>query len=141
MSHDLERPSPATSAGSAPRASSTRMPTPTALCSFSAELLEQMVGFGSLVPKTKNLVVGGGLTGFVFGVYYYTMRAVGNTDELQVAIDKFEDLKKRDNAATPAANPSTPGSSCWPSFMFRRDVQDEEVRRSTKFLIIEASFF
>ncbi|KAI4972004.1 hypothetical protein ZWY2020_002929 [Hordeum vulgare] len=77
----------------------------------SAELLDQMVGFGSLAPKTKNLVVGGGLTGFVFGVYYYTMRAVGNTDELQVAIDKFEDLKKKDDAATPAANPSTPGSS------------------------------
>ncbi|XBI11017.1 uncharacterized protein [Aegilops tauschii subsp. strangulata] len=75
-----------------------------------AELPEQMVGFGSLAPKTKNLVVGGGLTGFVFGVYYYTMRAVGSTDELQVAIDKFEDLKK-DAAATPTANPSTPGSS------------------------------
>ncbi|XP_048545184.1 uncharacterized protein LOC125524154 [Triticum urartu] len=77
----------------------------------SAELPEQMVGFGSLAPKTKNLVVGGGLTGFVFGVYYYTMRAVGSTDELQVAIDKFEDLKKKDADATPAANPSTPGSS------------------------------
>ena len=70
-----------------------------------------MVGFGSLAPKTKNLVVGGGLTGFVFGVYYYTMRAVGSTDELQVAIDKFEDPKKKDADATPAANPSTPGSS------------------------------
>ncbi|VAI76699.1 unnamed protein product [Triticum turgidum subsp. durum] len=79
--------------------------------SLSAELPEQMVGFGSLAPKTKNLVVGGGLTGFVFGVYYYTMRAVGSTDELQVAIDKFEDLKKKDADATPAANPSTPGSS------------------------------
>uniref|UniRef100_A0A8I7B8G8 Cytochrome c oxidase assembly factor 3 mitochondrial coiled-coil domain-containing protein n=1 Tax=Hordeum vulgare subsp. vulgare TaxID=112509 RepID=A0A8I7B8G8_HORVV len=85
----------------------------TSLCPVcsSAELLEQMVGFGSLAPKTKNLVVGGGLTGFVFGVYYYTMRAVSNTDELQVAIDKLKELKKRDDAATPAANPSTPGSS------------------------------
>ncbi|KAM3211938.1 hypothetical protein ACQJBY_065189 [Aegilops geniculata] len=80
------------------------------VCS-SPELPEQMVGFGSLAPKTKNLVVGGGLTGFVFGVYYYTMRAVGSTDELQVAIDKFEDLKKKDADATTAANPSTPGSS------------------------------
>ncbi|KAE8787816.1 Delta(3,5)-Delta(2,4)-dienoyl-CoA isomerase, mitochondrial [Hordeum vulgare] len=44
-------------------------------------------------------------------VYYYTMRAVSNTDELQVAIDKLKELKKRDDAATPAANPSTPGSS------------------------------
>ncbi|KAI4987626.1 hypothetical protein ZWY2020_020426 [Hordeum vulgare] len=75
----------------------------------SLELLEQMVDSAS--PKTKNLVVGGGLTGFVFGVYYYTMRAVSNTDELQVAIDKLKELKKRDDAATPAANPSTPGSS------------------------------
>jgi hypothetical protein len=47
-----------------------------------------MPGFGALAPKTKNLVVAGGLTGFVFGVYCYTMRAVGGTDELQVAIDR-----------------------------------------------------
>ncbi|KAI3762945.1 hypothetical protein L1987_53389 [Smallanthus sonchifolius] len=52
-----------------------------------------MAGFGSLAPKTKNLVVAGGLTGFVFGVYFYTMRAVGGSDELQVAIDKFESKK------------------------------------------------
>ncbi|XP_057516820.1 uncharacterized protein LOC130797745 [Amaranthus tricolor] len=49
--------------------------------------------FGALAPKTKNLIVAGGLTSFVFGVYFYTMRAVGGTDELQVAIDKFEDQK------------------------------------------------
>ncbi|KAE8077071.1 hypothetical protein FH972_015674 [Carpinus fangiana] len=52
-------------------------------------------GYGSLAPKTKNLVVAGGLTAFVFGVYYYTMRAVGGTDELQVAIDKFEEQKSK----------------------------------------------
>ncbi|EYU36681.1 hypothetical protein ABFS82_14G290100 [Erythranthe guttata] len=52
-----------------------------------------LIGFRSLAPKTKNLVVAGGLTGFVFGVYFYTMRAVGGTDELQIAIDKFEDQK------------------------------------------------
>ncbi|CAL5348096.1 unnamed protein product [Camellia sinensis] len=51
--------------------------------------------FGNLAPKTKNLVVAGGLTGFVFGVYFYTMRAVGGTDELQVAIDKFEGQKNK----------------------------------------------
>jgi hypothetical protein len=67
-----------------------------------------MPRFGALAPKT-NLVVAGGLTGFVFGVYYYTMRAVGGTDELQVAIDKFEDLKMKDDVA--AVNPSAPGSS------------------------------
>ncbi|MFQ6645416.1 hypothetical protein Gotur_019432 [Gossypium turneri] len=39
--------------------------------------------YGSLAPKTKNMVVAGGLTSFVFGVYFYTMRAVGGTDELQ----------------------------------------------------------
>lgn len=70
-----------------------------------------MAGFRALAPKMKNLVVAGGLTGFVFGVYYYTMRAVGGTDELQVAIDKFEDLKKKDTAASAATNSSTPGSS------------------------------
>ncbi|CAD6333157.1 unnamed protein product [Miscanthus lutarioriparius] len=53
-----------------------------------------MAGFRSLAPKTRNLVVAGGLSAFVLGVYYYTMRAVGGTDELQVAIDKFEDMKK-----------------------------------------------
>ncbi|XP_021906903.1 uncharacterized protein LOC110821389 [Carica papaya] len=52
------------------------------------------LGFTNLSPKTKNLVVAGGLTAFVFGVYFYTMRAVGGTDELQVAIDKFEQQKK-----------------------------------------------
>ncbi|XP_027352925.1 uncharacterized protein LOC113863520 [Abrus precatorius] len=49
-----------------------------------------VLGYRSLAPKTKNLVVAGGLTAFVFGAYFYTMRAVGGTDELQVAIDKFE---------------------------------------------------
>ncbi|OVA02192.1 hypothetical protein BVC80_8265g9 [Macleaya cordata] len=51
--------------------------------------------FNSLAPKTKNFVVAGGLTGFVFGVYFYRMRAVGGTDELQVAIDKFEEQKTK----------------------------------------------
>ncbi|KAK1693543.1 hypothetical protein QYE76_010240 [Lolium multiflorum] len=78
------------------------------------ELLEMAGGFSALGPKTKNLVVAGGLTGFVLGVYYYTMHAVGGTDELQVAIDKFEDLKKKDaaeSAAAAATKPSAPGSS------------------------------
>ncbi|XP_060970045.1 MDIS1-interacting receptor like kinase 2-like [Cannabis sativa] len=56
------------------------------------------LGFASLGPKTKNFVVAGGLTSFVFGVYFYTMRAVGGTDELQVAIDKFEDQKNKKEA-------------------------------------------
>lgn len=54
--------------------------------------------FNALAPKTKNLVVAGGLTSFVFGVYFYTMRAVGGTDELQIAIDKFEEHKQRNEA-------------------------------------------
>ena len=71
-----------------------------------------MAGFGSLAPKTKNVVVAGGLTGFVFGVYYYTMWAVGSTDELQVTIDKFENLKKKEEATfAAAASASTLGSS------------------------------
>ncbi|XP_031473948.1 uncharacterized protein LOC116246288 [Nymphaea colorata] len=54
-----------------------------------------MSGFSSLAPKMKNLIVAGGLTGFVTGVYFYTMRAVGGTDELQMAIDKFEEQKNK----------------------------------------------
>ena len=60
--------------------------------------------FSSLAPKTKNLVVAGGLTGFVLGVYYYTMRAVGSSDELQVAIDKFEGMNQ--NSAESGASRS-----------------------------------
>nr|XP_011467158.1 PREDICTED: uncharacterized protein LOC101315450 [Fragaria vesca subsp. vesca] len=55
-------------------------------------------GFSSFAPKTKNVIVAGGLTSFVFGVYFYTMRAVGGTDELQVAIDKFEGDKVQKQA-------------------------------------------
>lgn len=63
-------------------------------------------GFGSLAPKTKNLVVAGGLTAFVFGVYFYTMRAVGGTDELQVAIDKFEEQKNKSEGEASSASKS-----------------------------------
>ena len=59
--------------------------------------LKTMSGFPGLSfigPKSKNAVVAGGLTAFVFGVYFYTMKAVGGTDELQMAIDKFEDKKQ-----------------------------------------------
>lgn len=61
----------------------------------------QMAGpfaYRNLAPKTKNLVVAGGLTAFVFGVYFYTMRAVGGTDELQTAIDKFEEQRSKQEA-------------------------------------------
>ncbi|CAK8543198.1 unnamed protein product [Lathyrus sativus] len=61
------------------------------------------LGFSSLAPKTKNFIVAGGLTTFVFGAYFYTMRAVGGTDELQVAIDKFEADK-----STKAGEPTIP---------------------------------
>ncbi|KAG5233346.1 hypothetical protein OIU76_016014 [Salix suchowensis] len=57
-----------------------------------------MAGFSSFAPKTKNLVVAGGLSAFVFGVYFYTMRAVGGTDELQTAIDKFELQKSKEES-------------------------------------------
>jgi hypothetical protein len=49
-----------------------------------------MAGFSSYAAKTKNLLVAGSLSAFVFGVYFNTMRAVGGTYELQTAIDKFE---------------------------------------------------
>ncbi|KAJ7947444.1 Cytochrome oxidase assembly protein [Quillaja saponaria] len=57
-----------------------------------------LLGYKSLPPKGKNLVVAGGLTAFVFGVYFYTMRAVGGTDELQMAIDKFEEQNSKNQA-------------------------------------------
>ncbi|XP_018832729.1 uncharacterized protein LOC109000352 [Juglans regia] len=60
--------------------------------------MDRLSGYKSLGPKTKNLVVAGGLTAFVFGVYFYTMRAVGGTDELQMAIDKFEGQKSKKEA-------------------------------------------
>ncbi|KAF3451060.1 hypothetical protein FNV43_RR07149 [Rhamnella rubrinervis] len=57
-----------------------------------------ILGYSRLGPKTKNVVVAGGLTAFVFGVYFYTMRAVGGADELQMAIDKFEEQKAKKEA-------------------------------------------
>lgn len=60
--------------------------------------MDRLSGYRSLGPKTKNFVVAGGLTAFVFGVYFYTMRAVGGTDELQMAIDKFEGQKSKREA-------------------------------------------
>jgi hypothetical protein len=44
-----------------------------------------MAGFSSLAPKTKNLVVAGSLSAFVFGVYFNTMRAVGGTNVLGIS--------------------------------------------------------
>ncbi|KAG4924580.1 hypothetical protein JHK87_050120 [Glycine soja] len=41
-----------------------------------------LLGYRSLPPKAKNLVVVGGLTAFVFGAYCYTKRVVGGTNEL-----------------------------------------------------------
>ena len=35
---------------------------------------------------------------FVFGVYFYTMRTVGGTDELQTAIYKFEQQKRKEES-------------------------------------------
>ena len=69
--------------------------------------MSSFTGFSTLAPKTKNIVVAGGLSAFVLGVYYYTMRAVGGTDELQVAIDKFEGMK---NDKSEAGNTTSSGS-------------------------------
>ncbi|KAL2628859.1 hypothetical protein R1flu_013545 [Riccia fluitans] len=38
----------------------------------------------------KNVLVAGGLSAFVGSVYVYTLRAVGQTDELQAAVETFE---------------------------------------------------
>ncbi|KAI3975550.1 hypothetical protein MKX01_002382 [Papaver californicum] len=63
--------------------------------------------FNTLGPKTKKFFGTGGLTSFVFGVYFYTMRDVGGTDELQVAIDKFEDLKTNNETVESTSLPKT----------------------------------
>lgn len=69
--------------------------------------MSSFAGFSSLTPKAKNAIVAGGLSAFVLGVYYYTMRAVGGTDELQVAIDKFEKMKNsKPESGTAASNGS-----------------------------------
>ncbi|KAK9141157.1 hypothetical protein Scep_010838 [Stephania cephalantha] len=52
--------------------------------------MSSFLNFGGFATKTKNLVVAGGLTSFVLGVYFYTMKAVSGTDEVQEAIEKFE---------------------------------------------------
>ncbi|KAG4921466.1 hypothetical protein JHK86_050279 [Glycine max] len=44
--------------------------------------MARLLGYRSLPPKAKNLVVVGGLTAFVFGAYFYTKRVVGGTNEL-----------------------------------------------------------
>ncbi|KAK4750338.1 hypothetical protein SAY87_027787 [Trapa incisa] len=51
--------------------------------------------FNSFSPKTKKQMVGGRLNQFVVRVYFYTMRAVGGTDVLEVAMDKFEAQKTK----------------------------------------------
>ncbi|XP_068667183.1 uncharacterized protein [Aristolochia californica] len=63
--------------------------------------MSSFMAFSTLAPKTKNLIVAGGLTTFVFGVYFYTMKAVGSTDELQVAINKFEETKNKEVPEAP----------------------------------------
>ena len=57
-----------------------------------------LMGFNTLAPKTKNLVVAGSLTAFAFTVHYYTTRAVEGTNELQAAIDKFEGQKNKQDS-------------------------------------------
>ena len=43
--------------------------------------------------QVKNFVVASSLTMFVGGVYLYTMKAVGGSDEMEVAIEQFEKEK------------------------------------------------
>ncbi|KAK8919359.1 hypothetical protein KSP39_PZI021149 [Platanthera zijinensis] len=76
---------------------------------FMKQNSSKMSAFANLSTKTRNLIVGGSLTGFVFGVYYYTMRAVGGSDELQVAIDKFEESKINKSDAQNSGPSREPG--------------------------------
>nr|ABK25362.1 unknown [Picea sitchensis] len=63
--------------------------------------------FTSLTSRSKNIIVAGGLTGFVAAVYIYTMRAVGSTDELQTAIETFEKQKSQESLPTVAESTRT----------------------------------
>ncbi|KAK9138644.1 hypothetical protein Sjap_009238 [Stephania japonica] len=66
--------------------------------------MSSFLNFRGLATKTKNLVVAGGLSSFVFGVYFYTMKAVSGTDEVQAAIEEFE--AKRGSEAAQSSIPS-----------------------------------
>lgn len=48
------------------------------------ETMSGFPGLSFLGLKSKNAVVAGGLTAFVFGVYFYTMKAAGGMDKLQI---------------------------------------------------------
>lgn len=65
-----------------------------------------MAGISSLPTRVKNLIVMGGLTGFVFGTYFYTMHAISSIDEVQVAIDRIEDEKREKASKENNAMPS-----------------------------------
>jgi hypothetical protein len=43
--------------------------------------------------QVKNFTVASTLTMFVGGVYLYTMKAVGGSDEMEAAIEQFEKEK------------------------------------------------
>lgn len=58
------------------------------------------MGLIVLLSKTKSLIVAGGLTEFVGGVYFYTMKAIGGMDELEVAINNFEAQRSKQEAET-----------------------------------------
>lgn len=66
-----------------------------------------MAGLNTLSTRAKNLIVMAGLTGFVFGTYFYTMHAISSIDEVQVAIDRIED-EKREKALKENAMASKP---------------------------------
>ncbi|KAI6692518.1 hypothetical protein NL676_020228 [Syzygium grande] len=84
--------------GSVPCSSSETSASANLFLLLASETMAGPFAYRNLAPKTKNLVVAGGLTAFVFGVYFYTMRAVGGTDELQTAIDKFEEQRSKQEA-------------------------------------------
>ena len=68
-----------------------------------------MAGAGKLLGMDKlraqNILVASGLTAFVGGVYFYTMKAVGSGDDLQEAVQKME--KEKAQQSSPATSAAT----------------------------------
>ncbi|CAM6129141.1 unnamed protein product [Calypogeia fissa] len=71
----------------------------------------QKLILGVSETKVKNFAVAGCLTAFVGSVYFYTMKAVGGTDQLQATVEAFEREKASSTTAmSQAQSQSAPTS-------------------------------
>ncbi|CAM6033531.1 unnamed protein product [Sphagnum compactum] len=61
--------------------------------------------------KAQNLLVAGGLSAFVASIYFYTMKAVGGSDDLQEAVETFEKEKARQQQQQPQTQKASASGS------------------------------